>query len=40
MQRQNLILSDPAYTKNPFAALRLHAQNTLAFDKGNAKPKR
>lgn len=39
MQRQNLILSDPAYTKNPFAALRLHAQNTLAFDKGSSKPK-
>lgn len=39
MQRQNLILSDPAYTKNPFAALRLHAQNTLAFDKGASKPK-
>ncbi|SPO20928.1 uncharacterized protein UTRI_00405 [Ustilago trichophora] len=39
MQRQNLILSDPAYTKNPFAALRLHAQNTLAFDKGYARPK-
>ncbi|KAJ9476832.1 Ribosome biogenesis protein SLX9 [Pseudozyma hubeiensis] len=40
MQRQNLILSDPAYTKSPFAALRLHAQNTLAFDKGNAKQRR
>ncbi|EST09965.1 hypothetical protein PSEUBRA_000365 [Kalmanozyma brasiliensis GHG001] len=39
MQRQNLILSDPAYARNPFAALRLHAQNTLAFDKGNPKPK-
>ncbi|GAC95546.1 hypothetical protein PHSY_003122 [Pseudozyma hubeiensis SY62] len=40
MQRQNLILSDPAYTKSPFAALRLHAQNTLAFDKGTSKPRR
>ncbi|CBQ67753.1 conserved hypothetical protein [Sporisorium reilianum SRZ2] len=40
MQRQNLILSDPAYTKNPFAALRLHAQNTLAFDKAASKPRR
>lgn len=39
MQRQKLILSDPAYTKNPFAALRLHAQNTLAFDKGASKPR-
>ncbi|SNX81665.1 uncharacterized protein MEPE_00370 [Melanopsichium pennsylvanicum] len=39
MQRQNLILSDPAYTKNPFAALRLHAQNTLAFNKRTTKPK-
>ncbi len=37
MQRQNLILSDPAYTKSPFAALRLHAQNTLAFDKRTNK---
>ncbi|EPQ28842.1 uncharacterized protein PFL1_03645 [Pseudozyma flocculosa PF-1] len=32
MMRQPHILSDPAYAKNPFAALRLHAQNTLAFD--------
>lgn len=40
MQRQNLILSDPAYTKNPFAALRLHAQNTLAFDTRSASIKR
>lgn len=39
MQRQGLILADPAYTKNPFAALRLHAQNTLAFDKGAVKSK-
>ncbi|PWZ02673.1 hypothetical protein BCV70DRAFT_196915 [Testicularia cyperi] len=39
-QRQNLILSDPAYAKNPFAALRLHAQNTLAFDKGSSTTKK
>ncbi|KAN0063040.1 hypothetical protein ACQY0O_004203 [Thecaphora frezii] len=33
MLRQPHILSDPSYAANPFAALRLHAQNTLAFDR-------
>lgn len=37
MARQPHILADPAFAKNPFAALRLHAQNTLAFDRGSEK---
>ncbi|KAK0553636.1 hypothetical protein OC846_000490 [Tilletia horrida] len=34
--RQEHILSDPAFAKSPFAALRQHARNALAFSDGAA----